>query len=79
MEKTPFFPNGARGEIFGESGGERAVMKFDICQTCLEKHILPLFKDVPKEVADAHPDFERAPTTANHIAANPSDGTRGER
>lgn len=61
MGKVPFFPNGARGEIFGESGGDRAVMKFDICQTCLENHILPLFKEVPDEVAEDHPDFKRAP------------------
>jgi hypothetical protein len=64
QDNAPFFPAGARGEIIDDNGGERAIMKFDICQTCVEKHLLPLFKEVPDDVAKNYPDFEPAPTKA---------------
>ncbi len=53
----PFFPNGARGEFIDDNGGDRHVMTFDICQTCVEKHILPLFKSVHQDVLNNHPDY----------------------
>ena len=53
----PFFTNGARGEILEDSGSEDTVMKFDLCPTCVEKHLLPLLKEVPEEVLNNYPDF----------------------
>lgn len=51
LGKIPFFPAGARGEIIRDSGGDYAIMKFDICAGCVGKHLLPLFKEVPDDVA----------------------------
>lgn len=57
MDGVTFFPAGARGEILPESGANNPLMKWDICQSCLEQHLLPLFKTVPDSVANEHPNF----------------------